>query len=153
MPCQTPVPIVPTEVNEEPVTPVPNADPDRTVVPLISKTLPVNRLKSSDDVHALVALTQLRVLSVAPLRVIPPPSAVISEGTATEPNSIFLSSTVIVVALTVVVVPLTVKLPVTVNALLTVVVPVAAPIERVVAAPAKFTVVAVVLTSAMLCLV
>ena len=27
---------VPTEVNEEPVIPVPNADPDRTVVPLIS---------------------------------------------------------------------------------------------------------------------
>ena len=41
--------------------------------------------------------------------------------------------------------PFTVKSPVTTNPLLTVVVPVAAPIERVVAALAKFTVVAVVL--------
>ena len=59
-----------------------------------------------------------------------------------------LSARLSVSVLTVVVVPLTVKSPVTVKALLTVVVPVAAPIERAVAAPAKFTVVAVVLTSA-----
>ena len=44
-------------------------------------------------------------------------------------------------------VPLAVRVPVAVKALLTVVVPVPAPIERVVAAPAKLTVVAVVLTS------
>ena len=50
-------------------------------------------------------------MSVAPLRVIPPPSAVTSLGTATEPNSIFLSSTVSVVELIVVVVPLTVRSP------------------------------------------
>jgi len=42
-------------------------------------------------------------------------------------------------------VPLAVRVPVTVKALLTVVVPVDAPTERVVAAPAKLTVVAVVL--------
>ena len=55
------------------------------------------------------------VLSVAPFRVIPPPSAVVSEGDATEPISIFLSSTVNVVLLIVVVVPLTVLFPVTVK--------------------------------------
>ena len=111
--------------------------------------MPVNRLKSSEDVHADVALTQLSVLSVAPFSVIPPPSAVILVGDATEPSSMFLSSTVIVVELTLVVVPFTVRLPViTTSALLIVAVPVAAPIERVVAAPAKFTVVAVVLTRA-----
>ena len=36
VPCQIPVPIVPTEVNEEPVTPEPNVVAERTVVPLIS---------------------------------------------------------------------------------------------------------------------
>ena len=78
---------------------------------------------------------------------IPPPSAVTSDGVPTEPSSIFLSSTVSVVALMVVVVPFTVKLPViTVLALLIVNVPVAAPIERVVAAPPIFNVVAVVLS-------
>ena len=46
-----------------------------------------------------------------PFRVIPPPSAVASDGLATEPNSIFLSSTVNVTVLIVVVVPLTVKSP------------------------------------------
>ena len=49
------------------------------------------------------------VLSVAPLRVIPPPSAVVSVGVPTDPNSIFLSSTVRVVLSIVVVVPLTTK--------------------------------------------
>ena len=56
------------------------------------------------------------VLSVAPLRVIPPPFAVVSVGVATEPSSIFLSATVTVVELTVSVVPLTVRLPVTTRA-------------------------------------
>jgi hypothetical protein len=60
----------------------------------------------------------------------------------------FLSSTVSVVLLTVVVVPFTVRFPVTTSALFTVVVPVPAPMFRDVAAPAKFTVVAVVLTRA-----
>ena len=110
MPCQTPVPIVPTEVNEEPVTPEPRVVADRTDVPLISNILPVTRLKSSEEVQPTE--DQLIVLSVAPLRVIPPPSAVTSLGVATDPNSIFLSSTVRVVEFIVVVVPLTVKSPV-----------------------------------------
>jgi len=71
--------------------------------------------------------------------------AVISVGEATEPNSNSISSTEVTVELIVVVVPLTVKLPViTVLALLIVRVPVAAPIEIVVAAPKALTVVAVV---------
>ena len=110
MPCQTPVPIVPTDVSEEPVTPEPRVVADRTDVPLISNVLPVTRLKSSEEVQPIE--DQVIDLSVAPLRVIPPPSAVTSVGVATEPNSIFLSSTVRVVELTVVVVPLTVKSPV-----------------------------------------
>jgi hypothetical protein len=51
------------------------------------------------------------VLSVAPLSVIPPPSAVVSVGVSTLPNSIFLSSTVNVVESILVVVPETVRLP------------------------------------------
>ena len=69
----------------------------------------------SEDVQAEVLFTQLNVLSVVPLRVIPPPSAVTLVGEAIEPNSIFLSSTVKVVELIVVVVPLTVKSPDSVN--------------------------------------
>ena len=55
------------------------------------------------------------VLSVAPLRVIPPPDADVSVGVATEPSSMFLSSTVSVVEFTVVVVPLMIRSPVTVR--------------------------------------
>ena len=50
-----------------------------------------------------------------PLRVIPPPSAVVLVGVFTEPSSKFLSSTEIVVELIVVVVPLIIKLPLTVK--------------------------------------
>ena len=82
----------------------------------------------------------MSVLSVVPLRVIPPPSAVVLVGVATEPSSIFLSSTLIVVELTVVVVPLTVKSPAIVT------VPDAFPIFKDVAAPPKLIVVAVVLS-------
>ena len=45
------------------------------------------------------------------MRVTPPPSAVLSDGLATEPSSMFLSSTLSVVEFTVVVVPLTVRSP------------------------------------------
>ena len=69
----------------------------------------------SEDVQASVELTQFHVLSVAPFRVSPPPSAVVSLGEATEPISMFLSSTVIVVELISVVVPLTVRSPVIVT--------------------------------------
>ena len=118
---------------------VPELEPD------INKVLPAASAICSLLVHASVALTQFNVLSVAPLRVMPPPSAVVSDGEDTEPNSIFLSSTEIVVLLTVVVVPLTVKFPVTTKLLLTVVLPVPAPKAIVVAAPNALTVVAVVL--------
>ena len=112
--------------------------------------MPVSRLKSSDDVHADVRLTQLSVLSVLPLSVIPPPSAVTFVGVVTEPSSIFLSSTLIVVELIVVVVPSTVRLPLMLTVapvvpLPRLIVAVLAPIVNVVAAPAKLTVVAVVL--------
>ena len=50
---------------------------------------------------------------MAPLSVIPPASAVISDGELTEPSSIFLSSTVRVTELIVVVVPFIVKSPLT----------------------------------------
>ena len=79
-------------------------------------------LMCSEDVHESVASTQLKVLSVAPFNVIPPPSAVVSEGVATSPRVIFLSSTARVVELIVVVVPLIVKSPESVSD-----VPVAAP--------------------------
>ena len=80
-------------------------------VPFRYKDLPEARFTCSDEVQASVASTQLNVLSVEPLSVIPPPSAVASEGVATEPSSIFLSSTDKVVEFNVVVVPLTVRSP------------------------------------------
>ena len=54
-------------------------------------------------------------MSVVPFKVIPPPSAVVSEGLVTLPISMFLSSTLRVVESIVVVVPFTVKLPPTVK--------------------------------------
>jgi len=80
-------------------------------MPLILYSLPAARFKCSDNVHAPVELIQLIVLSVVPLSVIPPPSAVVLVGDAMEPSSIFLSSTVIVTEFTVVVVPSTIRLP------------------------------------------
>ena len=77
--------------------------------------MPDARSKSSDDVHAVVAATQLNVLSVAPLIVIPAPSAVIFVGVATFAISIFLSVTASVVELIVVVLPLTVRFQVIVR--------------------------------------
>ena len=65
----------------------------------------------SDAVNDEVADTQLNVLSVAPLIVIPPPSAVVSEGVATSAIMIFLSSTTRLVEFKFVVVPLTVRFP------------------------------------------
>ena len=58
-----------------------------------------------------MAFTQLNVLSVAPFKVNPPPSAVVSDGVDTFPRVIFLSSTSRLVVLIVVVVPATVKSP------------------------------------------
>ena len=111
VPFHTPVVIVPTEVRLEPVTPEPSVVPLRTSVPLILYTLPLAMFTCSERVQASVASTQLIVLSVAPLRVIPPPSAVVSVGVVTDPRTRFLSSMVISVELIVVVVPLTVRSP------------------------------------------
>ena len=58
-----------------------------------------------------MAFTQLNVLSDAPFKVSPPPSAVVSDGVDTLPRVIFLSSTSRFVVLIVVVVPPTVKSP------------------------------------------
>jgi hypothetical protein len=65
----------------------------------------------SEEVQESVASTQLKVLSVAPLSVIPPPSAVVSVGVPVSPRTIFLSSITRLVELRFVVVPLTVKFP------------------------------------------
>ena len=73
--------------------------------------MPEARLICSDEVQASVASTQLNVLSVAPLRVIPPPSAVVSVGVAVSPRTTFLSSIKRLVELRFVVVPLTVRSP------------------------------------------
>ena len=63
----------------------------------------------------MFALSHTIDLSVVPFNVIPPPSAVVSDGVATLPISMFLSSTVKVVEFIVVVVPFTVKSPATVR--------------------------------------
>ena len=73
--------------------------------------MPEARFMCSEEVHASVASTHEKVLSVAPLSVRPPPSAPASVGDATEPRTRFLSSIVISVELIVVVVPLTVRSP------------------------------------------
>jgi hypothetical protein len=57
------------------------------------------------------AALHVNVLSVNPFNVMPPPSAVTSVGDAVDPNSRFLSSTVIVVELIVVINPFTDKFP------------------------------------------
>ena len=109
-PAHVPVVMVPNAVKDELVIPVPIEDALNTEVFAILYTNPDARLKDSFDDQP-VPVYQLINLSVAPLRVIPPASAVISEGEFTEPNSIFLSSTVRVTELIVVVVPLTVRSP------------------------------------------
>ena len=82
-------------------------------------------------------------LSDVPFSVIPPPSAVASLGEATEPSSIFLSSTVRVTEFIVVVVPLIVRSPFTYNEPpiptppVTISAPELNPVEAVVAVTAK----------------
>jgi hypothetical protein len=115
VPCQVPVPIVPTLVNEEAVTPDPRVLFERTSAPLTLYVLLLATSTFSEDVQADVELTQLRVLSVAPLSVIPPPSAVVLVGVATSARTTFLSSTTRFVVLIFVVVPLIVKSPETVK--------------------------------------
>ena len=59
----------------------------------------------------------MMVLSEDPFSVMPPPSAVVSDGLAVDPSSMFLSSIVTVVELTDVTVPFTVKSPPTIKSL------------------------------------
>jgi hypothetical protein len=80
-PDHVPEVIVPVDVSEEPVTPEPRVVADRTSVPLILYVLPVAILNISEEVQPLAADQEI-VLSVAPLRVIPPPTAVTSVGDA-----------------------------------------------------------------------
>ena len=89
------------------------SDPEyfKTAVPFILYSFVSAILICSLNVQASVALIQLIVLSVAPFKVMPPPSAVTSVGVVTFAISIFLSSTVRVSVLIVVVVPETVRLP------------------------------------------
>ena len=74
--------------------------------------MPETKFQESEDDQP-VAAYQLIDLSVVPFKVIPPPSAVTSDGELIDPISIFLSSTVRVTELMVVVVPLIVKSPLT----------------------------------------
>ena len=96
--AQVPEAIVPTEVRDEVVTPEPSVVALRTDELLILNSLPEAALMCSEKSHESESFSQRMVLSVAPFKVIPPPSAVASDGTATVPSSMFLSSTVSVVA-------------------------------------------------------
>ena len=96
---------MPTDVKLEDTTVEPNPVLDKTSTASILKTLFAASSICSDDVQESVASTQLKVLSLVPFKVIPPPSAVVSVGLATLPSYKFLSVTVIVVDEIVEVVP------------------------------------------------
>ena len=101
--------------------------------------LPLNELTAEPGI--ILAVLERFVTTAEPALMLP-----VGLTATTTPNSKFLSSTDTVFELTEVVVPLTVKLPaITVVALLIVRVPVVEPIDIAVPAPAKLTVVAVVL--------
>ena len=74
---------VPTLVREELTTAEPRVVALSTEALAILYSLPVTRSKDSEGVQLSVELIQLIVLSVAPFSVIPPPSAVVSEGVST----------------------------------------------------------------------
>ena len=112
VPDQTPDVIVPTEVKDEFVTPVPKDVDVRTFVLSILYVLPEAKFQLSDDDQP-TPVYQFIFLSVEPFNVIPPPSAVKSDGLDTDPSSIFLSSTERVTEFIVVVVPFIVKSPLT----------------------------------------
>ena len=103
---------MPKAVRLEFVTPVPRDEFEITAVLFILYVLPDAKFQDSDDDQP-VPVYQFIDLSAVPRRVIPPPSAVTSDGVTTEPNSIFLSSTVKVTEFIVVVVPFIVKSPAT----------------------------------------
>ena len=79
---------MPKAVRLEFVIPVPIDEFEITAVLFILYVLPDAKFQDSDDDQP-VPVYQFIDLSVAPRRVIPPPSAVTSDGVATEPNSIF----------------------------------------------------------------
>ena len=105
------MPSVPTEVKLELITELPNVVESSTVSMPILYDLPAAKAMCSELVQESEASTQLNVLSVAPLRVIPPPSAVMSVGVVTSASMIFLSSITKLVELRLVVDPLTVRSP------------------------------------------
>ena len=76
-----------------------------TAVPPIRYSLVEARFKCSLDVHAFVELIQLKVLSVVPFKVIPPPSAVLL--VAANTSNVIVPLVLTVVGVTVIVVPLT----------------------------------------------
>ena len=77
--------------------------------------MPLARFKLSEDDHAEVAFDQVKDLFADPSgTTIPAPSAVVLLGLTAVPNSIVLSSTVIVSVFMVTVFPFTTRFPVTV---------------------------------------
>ena len=107
-----PLLIVPTLVRLEPVTPLPKLVASSTLVPAMRYSLALAMLTCSLNVHASLASTQLRVLSVVPLSVIPPPSAVASVAAGSVcPKMMFLSSMIRFVVSMEVVVPWMVRSP------------------------------------------
>ena len=82
---------LPKDVNDELVTDVPKAVAESTDTLLILNTLPVARLKFSEDVQLAFVRSHVTVLLVVPYNRTPPPLAVVSAGVATLPISIFLS--------------------------------------------------------------
>ena len=107
---------VPTLVNDEPVTPVPNAYEDNTSVLSILYTLLADKSALSLSCHVPLAELYIIYLSepVGPNNVIPPPSAVASEMFVEFPNTMFLSSTIKVSESNTTVLPSTVREPLTI---------------------------------------
>ena len=86
-------------------------DPVRTALPVAVPSKPFVDFILRLLIQATSVESKRNDLSDAPFKTIPPPSAVASDGVATEPNWTTLSSTLSVVEFIVVVVPLTVRLP------------------------------------------
>ena len=144
VPCQTPVPIVPTCCRLLLTTAPPSVVLLSTSASLIKYAFPLAKLKSSDESQLVFALSQVSV-AFAPSTVIPAPFAA-APLAAPLATTMLRSSTVSVVLLIVVVSPLTVKSPVTIKSCPIVVAPPPSPpvpILIVVPAAAMLTVVGV----------
>ena len=107
---------VPTLVNDEPVTPLPREVADKTSLFPILNTLFSDKSTLSLICHVWSSLLYIIYLlaPVGPNNVIPPPSAVSSEGWSVFPNTIFLSSTISVSESRTTVLPSTVSEPFTI---------------------------------------